>query len=156
VRIVRVPRECVATVHAHLRTVGRDGYEGLGLWVGRQNNGSFQVTTAVIPAQKHIRTRDGVCVIMEGDELHRLNVWLYKEKLTLLAQIHSHPREAYHSSTDDQYAVATAIGCLSLVVPNFAHEAFDLRRTASYRLSSAGIWTALSSAEAEKMFVIEG
>src|SRR5262245_17458327 len=82
VRPVRVPRGCVDGVHAHMRKVGRDGFEGLGLWAGRQAGDTFTVEEAIIPAQKHIRTEDGVCVITGPEELHRLNVWLYRKKLS--------------------------------------------------------------------------
>jgi hypothetical protein len=53
-------------------------------------------------------------------ELARLNMYLYRNGLELVAQVHTHPAEYYHSSADDQYAIATTIGCYSIVVPNFA------------------------------------
>ncbi len=154
VRTVNVPRASVVEVQQHLRRVGRDGYEGLGLLVGRQHGETFDVSQAVIPAQKHMRTADGVCVIVEGPELHRLNVWLYREKLTLMAQIHSHPGRAYHSDTDDAYAVATAVGCLSLVVPDFGRRPFDLGDVASYRLDAKARWKSLSRAEVARTIII--
>lgn len=96
-----------------------------------------------------------MCVVTGPEELHRINVWLYREKLTLMAQIHSHPGRAYHSSTDDEYAVATTVGCLSLVVPDYARAPFDLVRTASYRLDATGVWRPLSAAQAQRLIVIE-
>jgi proteasome lid subunit RPN8/RPN11 len=154
VTTVAVPRSSVDEIQAHLRRVGRDGYEGLGLLVGRQDGERFEVTQAVIPAQRHRRTSDGVCVIVEGPELHRLNVWLYRKKLTLVAQIHSHPGRAYHSDTDDAYAVATTVGCLSLVVPDFARRPFELRDVASYRLDAKARWKPLSRAEVARTITI--
>jgi hypothetical protein len=76
--------------------------------------------------------------------------------LALIAQIHSHPGRAYHSSTDDQYAVATTVGCLSLVVPNFATAPFAVDRVASYRLDASGTWRSLSSSEAARIISVEG
>jgi len=153
---ITVPRSCVEQVHAHLRRVGAHGHEGLGLWVGGQNGPSFRVSQALIPAQRHIRTADGICVITGPEELHRINVWLYKQRLVLIAQIHSHPGRAYHSSTDDAYAVATTVGCLSLVVPNFAREPFELRRAASYRLDGRGTWREVAARDVERLIEIEG
>jgi hypothetical protein len=143
-------------VHAHLRRVGGQGYEGLGLWVGRQLGSVFEVDQAVIPAQRHIRTADGVCVIMEAEELHRINVWLYRNGLTLIAQIHSHPGRAYHSSTDDEFAVATTVGCFSLVVPDFARGPFEIMRLASYRLDASGSWRSVPPSRAAQIILIEG
>jgi hypothetical protein len=154
VRSVRVPRNCADAVHAHMRKVGRDGFEGLGLWAGRQTGDTFTVEEAVIPAQRYIRTEDGVCVITGSEELHRLNVWLYRRKLSLIAQIHSHPGRAYHSSTDDQYAVATTVGCFSLVMPDFATGPFAIDRLASYRLDASGTWRGILASHAARMITI--
>jgi hypothetical protein len=152
---VLVKRRDAQLVHSHLRDVGRKGFEGLGLWAGRQNGSVFQVDQAIIPAQRHIRTADGVCVITGAEELHRINVWLYKNGLTLIAQIHSHPGRAYHSSTDDEFAVATTVGCFSLVVPDFGTGPLDIGRFASYRLDASGRWREIPAARAAQTIVIE-
>jgi hypothetical protein len=152
---VLVKRRDAQRVHTHLRDVGRQGHEGLGLWAGRQTGSVFQVDQAIIPAQRHIRTADGVCVITGAEELHRVNVWLYRNGLTLIAQIHSHPGRAYHSSTDDEFAVATTVGCFSLVVPDFATGPFEINRFASYRLDSSGHWREVSSSRAAQTITIE-
>jgi hypothetical protein len=152
---VLVKRRDAQRVLTHLRDVGREGYEGLGLWAGRQTGSVFQVDQAIIPAQRHIRTADGVCVITGAEELHRINVWLYRNDLTLIAQIHSHPGRAYHSSTDDEFAVATTVGCFSLVVPDFATGLFEIDRLASYRLDASGAWRELLPSRAARTIVIE-
>ena len=156
VEAVSIPRACVDEVHAPLRKVGRNGDEGLGLWVGIQAGRRFDVHQAVIPEQRHIRTRDGVCVMIGPDELHRLNVWLFERRLTLLAQVHSHPGRAYHSSTDDEHAVATRTGSLSLVVPDYATRPFDLGAVAAYRLEPDGRWRPVKAAACRKLITIVG
>ena len=156
IETVVVPRACADEVQAHMREVGRAGHEVLGLWVGHQEGERFTVAQTVIPAQRHIRTGDGVCVVVGPEELHRLNVWLFRQKLTLLAQIHSHPGRAYHSGTDDDNAVATATGCLSLVVPDFAARPFAVDTTAVYRLDPRGRWREVPSSRARSLIRIEG
>ncbi|MGX7703878.1 Mov34/MPN/PAD-1 family protein [Methylobacterium sp. Gmos1] len=141
-------------MQTHLREVGRAGHEGLGLWVGRQEQDRFTVVQAVIPVQRHIRTGDGVCVVVGPEELHRLNVWLFRQGLTLFAQIHSHPGRAYHSGTDDENAVATATGCLSLVVPDFAARPFTVETTAVYRLDPKGRWRVVPPPRARSLIRI--
>jgi hypothetical protein len=151
---VVVPRECVDEIVTHLRLVGRDGHEGLGLWVGRQVGPRFHVTATVVPKQTHKRTADGLCVILPGDALHELNVRLYKEQLSLIAQIHSHPGRAYHSDTDDAYAIATTVGCFSIVVPYFARDDFDISRVATYRLDEKARWMGVSPMQARRLIRI--
>ncbi|WP_245320086.1 hypothetical protein [Bradyrhizobium sp. LMTR 3] len=76
-------------------------------------------------------------------------------QLALVAQIHSHPGRAYHSSTDDAYAIATTVGCLSLVIPDVARAPFDLANIASYRLDRAGVWRALTVGQVSRMISIK-
>ena len=154
VRKIAVPSACAAMVESHLRAAGRHGSEGMALWVGRQEGDLFRVLHTVIPEQTHLNTADGVCVIVKGDALHRLNVQLYRNGLTLLAQIHSHPGRAYHSSTDDAYAIATTVGCLSLVVPDFARAPFSIPLCATYRLDAAASWRPVSPRDAAAMIHI--
>nr|WP_311044081.1 Mov34/MPN/PAD-1 family protein [Rhizobium bangladeshense] len=141
-------------MHAHLADVGRSGYEGLGLWVGTITAGTATVKRALIPQQRLIRTASGVGVYVDGAELHRLNVWLFDNHLRILAQIHSHPTDAYHSDTDDENALATTAGSLSLVVPDFARGPADLSQAALYRLDRAGKWIAVPQTAMSRLIEI--
>lgn len=156
IEVVVVPQLVIQDGHQFLRAAGATGREGLVLWIGQKNGETFSVTELVIPEQRGIRTNDGVCVIIEGNALARLNADLYRRQLQLIAQVHSHPRAAYHSSTDDEYAIATKVGCLSLVVPNFATLSFSLAECAAYRLSADGEWVELSIGETSQLIHISG
>lgn len=94
-------------------------------------------------------------MVVDGDELHRLNVYLHETGLRLIAQVHSHPTVAYHSETDDRYAVATTIGCFSLVVPDFAARPFALADCATYRLSALGVWEPVDTSASPHLILIE-
>lgn len=137
---VLVPQRVVDATQTHLRAAGRRGLEGMALWAGRQDGACFEVTDAVIPRQQGHRTDHGLAVSVPGVELHRINMLLHRAGLRLVAQVHSHPTEAFHSDTDDRYAIATALGCLSLVVPDFAVRPFALHDCAAYRLTRRRWW----------------
>jgi Prokaryotic homologs of the JAB domain len=154
VRLIRVPRRLALDAHAHLRRVGARGLEGFALWAGTRGGDSFQVSHTVIPEQRGVRSASGVCVTIGPEELHRLNVWLYENKLAVVAQLHSHPGRAYHSDTDDAFPIATAAGCLSLVIPDFASQPFALARCAVYRLSTTGRWLEVPAAEVPRLIEI--
>ena len=154
VQLVRVPRQLAEEAHAHLKRVGTRGMEGFAIWAGTREGSIFQVSQTVIPAQRGVRSASGVCVTIGPEELHRLNVWLYENKLAVVAQIHSHPGRAYHSETDDTFPIATAIGCLSLVIPDFATQPFSLARCAVYRLSPAGRWREVPAADVPRLIEI--
>lgn len=153
-RIV-VPSACVEEAHAHLRRVGQRGLEGFALWAGELDGDTFLVRANIIPEQRGLRSDLGVCVVVGGDELHRINVWLYEHNMILIAQLHSHPGEAYHSATDNAYPIATSVGSLSLVVPDFASEPFSLANCAVYRLLPSRGWVKLSRVEADLLIVLE-
>ncbi|APT34592.1 Y4jG [Methylobacterium phyllosphaerae] len=156
VRAITLPRACADAAQEHMRSVGRAGHEGLALWVGRQDGDRFAVEQTWVPSQRHVRTDDGVCVCIGPDELHRINVRLHREKLTLLGQVHSHPGRAYHSDTDDAFAIATAIGNLSLVVPDYAARPFALADTAAYRLDARARWARVPAGALTRLITITG
>lgn len=152
---VLVPLVVMQEGHEILRAAGRAGLEGMILWAGTQVGEQFRVTELIVPRQRGLRTADGLCVVVDGDELHRLNVYLFESNLQLIAQIHSHPGMAYHSSTDDEFAVATTAGCFSLVVPDFAVREFNLEDTAVYRLSESGKWLEVDESRSPNHLVIQ-
>lgn len=135
-----LPRRVASACQDHLASMGRHGLEGMVLWAGVQDGAGFEVREAIIPQQQGTRTEHGLLVTVGGDELHRLNLCLYRSGLRLVAQVHSHPGRAYHSDTDDQHAIATALGSLSLVVPDFAQAPFSVASCAVYRLSLRPRW----------------
>lgn len=149
-----VPRSVIQRGHRHLRDLGRQGFESFVLWVGERERDSFRVRDVVVPEQTGHRTAAGVGVTVFGEALHRLNVYLFEHGWTLAAQLHSHPDEAYHSVTDDTYAIATQLGSLSIVVPDFAVRPFSIERSAIYRLQANG-WTPLEVDEAKRLIRVE-
>ena len=152
---IRVPRARVEDVAAHLCDMGRQGVEGVAFWAGRRATGGFDVLATIIPTQTGLRSDSGVAVRVDGDELFRMNVWLHQNQLQLVAQIHSHPGAAYHSDTDDDYAIMTTVGGLSIVVPNFGRDAIRLEECAVYRLDARQGWVDLSVANAPRLIELE-
>lgn len=133
-----VPSSIADETDTQLRAAGRDGAEKFVLWSGSVRSDQFVVQTMHVPAQTAYRFSEGLCVRVEGAELHRLNVWLYEHGERLGVQVHSHPTNAYHSETDDAYPMVTTRGGLSLVVPDFARAGVRGVGTALYRLGVQG------------------
>ena len=150
-----VPRIICDETDVQLREAGRDGAERFVLWSGIVEGNSFHVRTMHVPRQRAYRLSEGLCVRVEGEELHRLNVWLFEHRERLAVQVHSHPTDAYHSDTDDAFPIVTTRGGLSLVVPDFGLTGVRGPRTALYRLGMSG-WDELGSEEAQTLLVFEG
>jgi hypothetical protein len=151
---IMVPQEVVDGTIEFLRHRGTMGLEAFALWAGVAEGNIFYVRANIIPAQSGHSSDEGVCVSVGPEELHRLNVWLYENKMGLIAQIHSHPTEAYHSETDDAYPIATTVGCISIVIPNFARQSFSVGRCAIYRLDESKEWSYLDTPEVSKLIYI--
>lgn len=154
VQTIAVPRSRVAEAYSHLRRRGLDGHEGFVLWAGVQQNDRFLVQSTLIPRQSGVRSDEGVCVAVDGSELHRLNVWLYEHAQRLVAQLHTHPTIAYHSTTDNAYPIVTEAGGISIVVPNFALDPWSFAECAVYRLSDRGEWQELSPPDVRRLISI--
>ena len=155
-RQVRVPRRIVEEIQDWLRIAGQVEREGVGFWAGVQLAEIAEVKASYIPRQVAVEADGGIMVVIPGDELFRMNVWLHQQGLTLIAQIHSHPGDAYHSDTDDEFAVMSRVGGLSIVVPDFAQLPFTLNTAAVYRLQLSGIWVALNEDEVDALITITG
>jgi hypothetical protein len=160
---VHVPAKVARQTHEHLLARGRQGYEGMALWAGRQNGDAVRIEACIIPRQQGHRTAHGLAVTVSGEELREINLALYRASLRLVAQVHSHPQAAYHSDTDDRYSMVTALGSLSLVVPDFATGPFAIDAFAVYRLTRrpwwhfarGAYWKHLSAASATSLITLE-
>lgn len=155
VRHVTVPRDVADAVHDHLRRAGKTRREGMGFWAGVVHGTRARVEAGYVPRQMSGNAGDGLAVMVPGDELFRMNVWLHEHRLRLIAQVHSHPTDAYHSETDDDYAVITETGGLSIVVPDFAMQPFHLDRLAVYRYSNAADWVELTQDQVTSLITLE-
>ena len=141
-------------VFAFLRETGKNNVEGIALFAGIIHGNVFEEKAVIIPKQTGYILEEGLTYAVENEELHSINVWLYENKMQLIAQIHSHPSTAYHSSTDDRYPIVDTYGGISIVVPDFAINIFTLDKCAIYRLSLKKTWDKLTSTETKTLFQI--
>jgi hypothetical protein len=149
-----IPLECIQKAYKLMRYAGENGVEGVALFAGYENDNKFYITQTIIPKQTAYRLELGLLYAVDADELHRINVWLYENNLTIISQIHSHPNEAYHSETDDAYPIVATKGGISIVVPRFAIDPVDIKNWAVYRLSSKNYWVKLRYSETNKIIQI--
>jgi hypothetical protein len=65
---------------------------------------------------------------------------LVDQGLGVRVQIHTHPFEAFHSKTDDDYPLLFDVGYLSLVIPNFAKGPIGFEGAYLAEIQSDGAW----------------
>ena len=138
----RIEESAIRETVEAIRSVGQDGYESFVLWSGTRHGDTFTVAKVHIPKQTSYKLKSGLCVRVDGSELHRLNMWLYEAQQVIGVQVHSHPADAYHSETDDTHPIATLAGSLSIVLPFFGRDGWEPNGIAAYRLGQDG-WVEL-------------
>ncbi|RYZ80965.1 MAG: hypothetical protein EOP04_24855, partial [Proteobacteria bacterium] len=144
---VQIPHEFIESIYEEFQITGANGYERLALLAGIKAGETFKVTHTIYPKQYLTRGPKGLSFYVEGEELERIGDWLYEEKRSLIGQIHSHPSDAYHSEADDEMAIITKYGGISIVVPDFGNSDRLLQGSAFYRLMPKTGWTRLTTGE---------
>lgn len=153
---VHISREILDETIKSLQGYGEHGSEGLVLWLGSiQSDDTCRVEKVLTPPQESINSEDGVGYFVTSETLFSLNKFLSSTGLRLLAQVHSHPGRAYHSTADDRYCIVTLEGGFSIVVPDFGFGTGDFHKWATYRLIN-GSWKQLSNKTVKTVFTIEG
>jgi hypothetical protein len=138
-----IPLDLVDQTLEPLQEAGSHGYEAFVLWGGTVDVDArrLEFASAFFPAQTTSRGDEGLLVFVNGEALFRANRAFYERGHILAGQIHSHPSDAYHSSTDDDFPLMTLVGGLSAVVPDFgAAGRAGLDEWAWYRLVDVGAW----------------
>jgi hypothetical protein len=153
VRRLFVPSLLIDQTEAMLRRHGVAGEEGIGIWAGSLADGDGFASTLVMPsvtAHGHLHgelsAATMAAVVSRLDDLD----------LVALAQIHSHPREAYLSSVDEQRPALAVPGFLSIVIPNFGFvDVADVGIWAAYEYKGREDWHELGHAERLERLIVD-
>ena len=139
-RIV-VPKELLAESFATMRRCGNGRRECQVLWIGPWTTPDV-VTRVVHP--RH-RSFSGGYQVDDG-WLNEFWVELARGKLGIRAQVHTHPHDAFHSSSDDTYPIIRTSGFLSLVIPDFAQGRIGLDAAYLAEVQPDGTWQSVDPA----------
>ncbi|MGN6254722.1 MAG: hypothetical protein ACTHO8_07035 [Solirubrobacterales bacterium] len=147
-----VPRVILTDSQRYLAGPGRRGFEAVVVWIGRPlERGQADVLAVIRPAQEAIRTEEGVSVRIPPDAISEL-ISALPEDTAILARLHTHPGEAYHSLLDDTNMLLAHNGAISIVVPDFARAPIELGRCSVNVLEGERGWRELSTGEVAERF----
>jgi hypothetical protein len=110
-----VPRELLARTFAHFRECGAGKRECQVLWTSPWADP--KIITAVVHGE-HLAHAGGF--ELSSQWLNQFWLELAEKNCGIRVQVHTHPVEAFHSRTDDEYPIVHSPGFLSLVIPRFA------------------------------------
>jgi hypothetical protein len=129
-----VPSDVSHETQKHLRCNGARHEEGVVLW-----RGTFtppRITALIVPEQETSTGRFRVPLA----ERQRITRKLAGTGEVIVAQVHSHPNWAFHSSIDDEEAIPRRVGAYSLVIPDFGARDHLLDGAALFQLDAHGVW----------------
>jgi hypothetical protein len=116
-----IPTLVLDVTRDHVRSNGASRREAALVWAGFVSGTTGIVTTALVFASAGDRYGTSISPMQTG----LLYAHCHTRGLTLLAQVHSHPRDAFHSGTDERSPHSAERGFLSIVIPHFGACPFD-------------------------------
>jgi hypothetical protein len=138
--LLRLGSEIIAASFKLLRSCGRGECECVVYWTGPS-------TEDVVDGVEHPLHRRSPFGYEVADRwLTQFWSQLAGTARSIKAQLHTHPGDAFHSITDDQWPIISQPGFLSIVIPNFATGKPSLEEAWIGRLRSTGTWQQLASA----------
>ena len=138
----RVPAALLHETFEHFRRCGAGRRECQVVWTSAWRE------PAVIGGAVHPRhAAHGAGFHVDGAWLNDLWMELARRSEGIRVQIHTHPRRAFHSRTDDAYPMIHQPGFLSLVIPNFAIGAIGLDGAYLAEIGEDGRWREVAVAE---------
>lgn len=151
-----VPRRVLEDSWTFLQEGGEHGFEAVAVWIGRVvDDSTARVVAAARPGQVAYRGELGCAVEVPPDELSRL-ISVLPDDHFVLARLHTHPTEAYHSELDDMNMLIGHRGAISIVVPDFARLPLELTCCSVNELRHEMGWIELSQAEVSERFAVDG
>lgn len=135
-----IPQGCFSALLECLAPAKARGHEGVAFLLGRTDGATALCVQAVrpkattSPGSFHVSARDMARVIELAANLD----------LQVVGQVHTHPRDAFHSDGDEDGANIRFDGFVSLVIPDYGARLPDLIGSAAYVFSAAaGDWKPL-------------
>ena len=134
-----VPRFIVNQTLGYIREIGEKKQEGLLFWAGIKSGQTSFVTSCIFPTARaqqlvvdakpcmfvpvnpevYIHKFSEPGIQLSSAESAKIISEASKRCIVILAQVHSHEGNAYHSGTDKKYPFDTTEGFLSIVVPEY-------------------------------------
>jgi proteasome lid subunit RPN8/RPN11 len=138
-QLLRLAKDIVGATFRTLSECGRGECECVTYWTGPTER------DAVDGVEHPVHKRSPVGYEVDDNWLTEFWKRLAQAKRSVKAQLHTHPGEAFHSASDDQWPIVSQPGFISIVIPDFAAGEPTLDRAWIGRLETDGKWRRLTS-----------
>jgi hypothetical protein len=151
---IYIPLDIQEMTIMHIRRCGLKNEEGFVAWSGVRANSKLVVKRAIVPNESETNHHNSVR--FSDTAIESIADTILSRGELLIAQVHSHPFEAFHSDTDDKYPLLHRKGFLSLVIPYFGKYGFDnFGEFRVFEYIQDNSWTQLTPATIKKRFILE-
>ena len=150
-----IPNSILYDTLSRLRTIGVDCKEGIAYWSGILDKNEAFVSRVIFADDYPEFQNEEYFAKVSLDAAFKIGEAIHEKNELLFAQIHTHPREAFHSFVDDRYPISHRIGFVSIVVPNFAQNVTSLSECAILEYRGQAKWDTLSNAKVVSKFIVE-
>jgi hypothetical protein len=131
----RVPRRLLERTFSVLRSCGQGRQECQALWISAWHS-PYETLELVHPAHR----ANAMGFSLDSAWLNAFWLQLAESNKGVRVQIHTHPRDAFHSHVDDSFPIVHTRGFLSLVIPNFALGPVKFADTYLTEIAEDGRW----------------
>ncbi len=131
-----IARSCYDGLLASLAPAVRRHHEGVALLLGC-GEGAVKVALHCV---RPVATTSAGSFEISAAEMARVIALAMRLDLEIVAQVHTHPCQAFHSAGDEEGARIRYDGYLSLVIPNYGGDLPDLAGSALYAYSATFGW----------------
>ena len=151
IKLILLPINVLEETLRTFKEYGKECLEAFAMWVGKEKNTNFIIKDVWIPTQYNTI----LSYYVPDIDVHKINVEMNKKEYSAIAQLHSHPENAFHSCIDDNNSILTLPGSFSIVVPDFGNISIrdSLNKMVVYRLINEE-WVLQSKIKVNKLFKI--
>ncbi|MBA7512905.1 hypothetical protein ES705_04914 [subsurface metagenome] len=147
---IRIPYSIVEKTLEFFKEYGKHDLEACAIWVGEEHHDIFEIKEVWFPKQENTM----ISYHIPDIDVHNINVKLNKNKYSAIAQLHTHPGDAFHSSVDDEYTILSLPGSFSIVIPDYGDIPIcAIDDWVVYRLLN-GEWTLQTKNKVRRLFQI--
>lgn len=150
---IQINKSLILETLTELQNGGKSNCERVVLWLGPQDAQPCKVVEVYVPEQY----AESDYFRIPRESIAKLIRRLRKTNQYIVAQVHSHPHEAFHSYADDRWAIVRHVGALSLVLPYFASQTTInsfITDLALFELSAENKWSEVNTGSVGNYFSI--
>ena len=152
---VRLPKPVLEETLSGLARAGRDGLESLAYWPGIRADSGYLVRRVLFADRFGGFSSGAAFAALPLASAFKIGQEVHERGEIVLAQIHTHPREAFHSAADDAHPISCRPGFLSVVVPRFGRGISSVSGCKVYEYAGAGRWNELAGRAARGRLRVE-